>query len=86
MQFLVCVECHESRILAPCGSTAATRFTCRQCAERLTHAANLEEAKRWRPVLTFVLGAERFADDAEALKPFPQRTPSHALGLAILPR
>jgi len=48
---LVCAECKKHRIPAPPGATAATRFTCRTCVERLTNEHNLEDAKKIRASL-----------------------------------
>lgn len=66
MDFLVCVECRVNRIPAPVGSSEATRFTCRDCSQRLNIAANVEAARRLRPYLTFVFGPERFSEDTGA--------------------
>jgi hypothetical protein len=60
MQFLVCVECGESRIPLPARASPATKFTCRHCAERICKAADIKAAKRWRRWLASSLGKRRF--------------------------
>jgi hypothetical protein len=61
MQLLACVECGEKRIPLPAGASAATKFSCRDCARRISgisQVANIETAMRRRRQVTFSIGKQ----------------------------